>query len=969
MGSLLYWYCDVETYPLTPFPRRLRLFRRRIKMGEAGGGVIILFGGVVLMRNSLFFFVVSFCFLSAGTAWAQRDTISADFDGNGAVDFRDFSKLMAQFRQPAQAAIDPALDLNGDGEVNGEDAFVFADVFSDVSDEASEASEAFLETQTGKNTRAKLRLDPDGNGYLIYLEDIVRIGGYRIAFSLPEGVFVSKVHDLLGIGLLPVRETADGVEIVGLVLGNKLIEPHSELIAKVIFKGDAAGVEIESANLRGERYDLLNHIYIGERNEIASGNIDKGTLEDVAVSRRIFDFGHLTPGETVSDTFSIENTFDIQQVPPGTTRNLSFVLTTSGPEITTSPRSVGVLTDSTEGLGASRLSVINLTVTPMQRGVFSGYVDIETNRKERKNIRVHIMARGREGGKVGLTPVIADFDTNGTVDYGDFDQLITRFGQTLRLSKYDLDRDGVIDADDAFLFADVLGGGVGLAYLDRVDVVSGANGAAAVRMQGAGESLKIFARGLERLGGYRIVLKYNPADVDLRWARDRAGGGILPIHKTSTGAEIVGMGFGALVNTPGYLELAEIGVRPLKGQSDVQSLISIGDVTLRGSRGERDAIRATRIGANGLDAIPRQIDFGTVRLGATVRNSVRVFNLSDGPAGFVAASSDTTAMTNTPRTVGSLNPGRSWDVLVTYTATAVGPFSGALTITSNTDDPTPVVVQIRASVTDTVRVMPDSLAFGDVFVGRDSSQSITVTNPTADSLHISAIEFARSDSNFATDVALPLTIAGSDSAAIEVRFDPRVGGAIRDTLRIATGDGMYRIPLSGIGIQSLPRVDYDELDFGTVGQGEDSLLTVTVSNDGNIAQIISKVTVSGTGFALAPDPDLPDTALPDTLNAGDTHAIRVRFAPRASGDHAGTLQIALASETLEIGLSGTGRVSNPDFDGDGEVDFDDFVLFAQAFGTSSDDEQFDPRYDLDGDGEVGFGDFIAFAEKFGQRVG
>ena len=915
------------------------------------------------MRNSLFFFMIGFCFLSAGTAWAQGMPVSADFDGNGAVDFADFSRLMAQFRQPAQAAIDPALDLNNDGEVDGEDAFLFADVFSD------DASEASLETGEGKNPQAKLRLDPDGNGYLIYLTDINRIGGYRIVFSLPEGVSLSKVHDLIGIGLLPVRRTVDGVEIVGLTLGNQEIDPP-ELIAKVIFKGDATGVDIETAHLRGPRSDLLNHNYHGERNEIASGNISKVALEDVLVSRRIFDLGHLALGKTVSDTFSIKNTFDTQKVPPGTTRKLSFELTTSGSEIAVSPRSIGVLADSTKGLSARRMQEIKLTVTPMQLGVFSGYINVQTNRKERENIRVHVRAHVREEGDAGLTRVIADFDTNGTVDYGDFDPLITWFGQTLRSSKYDLDRDGVVDADDAFLLADVLGGGVDLAYLDRVDVVSGANGEAAVRMQGEGEELKIFARGLKRLGGYRIVLKYNRNDVDLRWARDRAGGGVLPIHKTRTGAEIVGMGFGALVHTHSYLDLAEISVLPLKGQSDVQALISIGDVVLRGYRGERDAISAKRIGANGLDAVPRLIDFGTVRLGTTVQDTVRVFNMSDRRAGFVAASSDTPAMTNRPRTVGSLNSGSGWDVRVTYTATDVGPFSGTLTITSNTDDPTPVVVQVRASVTDIVRVMPDSLAFGDVFVGQDSSQSVTVTNPNADALRINAIDFARSDSNFVTDVALPLTVAGSDSAAIEVNFNPRVRGAIRDTLRIATGDTTYLIPLSGRGIQSLPRVDYDELDFGTVGVGEDSVQTVTVSNDGNIAQIISNVLISGNGFAQAQVPDSPDIALPDTLNAGDTHAIRVRFEPGMAGDHQGMLRIVSASDdTLEIGLSGTGRVSNPDFNGDGEVDFDDFILFARAFGTSSDDEQFDPRYDLNGDGQVGFDDFIAFAEKFGQPIG
>ena len=48
----------------------------------------------------------------------------------------------------------------------------------------------------------------------------------------------------------------------------------------------------------------------------------------------------------------------------------------------------------------------------------------------------------------------------------------------------------------------------------------------------------------------------------------------------------------------------------------------------------------------------------------------------------------------------------------------------------------------------------------------------------------------------------------------------------------------------------------------------------------------------------------------------------------------------------------------PDFNNDGTVDFADFILFAQAYGSS------DTRFDLDGDGTVGFADFIAFVTAF-----
>ena len=49
-----------------------------------------------------------------------------------------------------------------------------------------------------------------------------------------------------------------------------------------------------------------------------------------------------------------------------------------------------------------------------------------------------------------------------------------------------------------------------------------------------------------------------------------------------------------------------------------------------------------------------------------------------------------------------------------------------------------------------------------------------------------------------------------------------------------------------------------------------------------------------------------------------------------------------------------------DFDGDGRVDFDDFFLFAGAFGSP------EARFDLDGSGGVDFSDFFLFAAVFGK---
>ncbi len=80
-----------------------------------------------------------------------------------------------------------------------------------------------------------------------------------------------------------------------------------------------------------------------------------------------------------------------------------------------------------------------------------------------------------------------------------------------------------------------------------------------------------------------------------------------------------------------------------------------------------------------------------------------------------------------------------------------------------------------------------------------------------------------------------------------------------------------------------------------------------------------------------------------------------------------TLGSEPGSNTVEVIVQGLDPMlftatakATPDFDGDGEIGFSDFFLFAEAFGGS------DPRFDLDASGSVDFADFFLFAEHFGQ---
>ena len=82
---------------------------------------------------------------------------------------------------------------------------------------------------------------------------------------------------------------------------------------------------------------------------------------------------------------------------------------------------------------------------------------------------------------------------------------------------------------------------------------------------------------------------------------------------------------------------------------------------------------------------------------------------------------------------------------------------------------------------------------------------------------------------------------------------------------------------------------------------------------------------------------------------------------------------------IAIALSLTLLVSSPllyaqetksaDFDGNGSVDFTDFLMFAQGFGKSDGQDDFNAKLDLDGNGTIDFSDFLLFVNAFGKSSG
>ena len=153
--------------------------------------------------------------------------------------------------------------------------------------------------------------------------------------------------------------------------------------------------------------------------------------------------------------------------------------------------------------------------------------------------------------------------------------------------------------------------------------------------------------------------------------------------------------------------------------------------------------------------------------------------------------------------------------------------------------------------------------------------------------------------------------------------------AVENTLEdVALANGEERdIHVFGIQASLFKDADGDSLSY-RVESSDDTIAYAIIVNDH--LRVVSRGEGSVTITLIAEDPKGEQASLPFT----------VTVAPAA--------------------LLG-------DFNGDGDVAFADFLVFAQGFGKRSGDAGFDDRLDFDASGQVDFADFLQFAALYGKN--
>jgi hypothetical protein len=213
-----------------------------------------------------------------------------------------------------------------------------------------------------------------------------------------------------------------------------------------------------------------------------------------------------------------------------------------------------------------------------------------------------------------------------------------------------------------------------------------------------------------------------------------------------------------------------------------------------------------------------------------------------------------------------------------------------------------------------------------------------------------------------------LTIPPASTGEVKAVFTPTMEGTLSGEVTMSTNDPDRRtivIPLDDIlvegGLPGVVAITETNLVLGEFDLDRSGASSFTIRNDGQGPLQVTGLESDLAGITFS------ETAL--TLQAGESTTVAITVNSTVEGPFSGTVNVLSndpAQASLSIPVSGTAIVvpadARVDFDGSNTVDFNDFLLFVAAFGTTN------ATFDVSGNGVVDFNDFLTFSANFGKQV-
>ena len=380
--------------------------------------------------------------------------------------------------------------------------------------------------------------------------------------------------------------------------------------------------------------------------------------------------------------------------------------------------------------------------------------------------------------------------------------------------------------------------------------------------------------------------------------------------------------------------------------------------------------RVRRVGPDGILALMvTSLAFDTTGVDGRSEQTLEVHNIGTGSLTLTGFSFSGTGRRDYQgqETLPMIDAGGIETVTVIFTPSREGSRSAVLFVESDAGSKGIDVTGFAVEGGPEISLSASALALETVRIGENAVQgTITITNPGVSDLSVTAITLEGADvSEFDVSPA-SATIAPGESETITITFDPAAIGNKSITMLLDHNAGdQLTVDLTAVAeggpVLNLPSdvVSFDGVEAETIDQG-----SFTITNPGTEELSITAITVEGTH---ASEYEVSTTQV--TIASGGSETITVIFSPTSSGTKSASLLISHnAGDPTNLRLSGVVYAvgTSPDFDGTGQVDLEDFFLFAAVFSQEPTGDNV--RFDLDGNNKIDFDDFFLFAGAFGKEI-
>jgi hypothetical protein len=406
---------------------------------------------------------------------------------------------------------------------------------------------------------------------------------------------------------------------------------------------------------------------------------------------------------------------------------------------------------------------------------------------------------------------------------------------------------------------------------------------------------------------------------------------------TITQANISGAGF--RISSPGFPVTISPGQRMklVLGFAPQASGSPSGTVALLASNPEHStsvSVSGTAIPAGKLAVTPVSMIFGSIEIGKRQAISGAFSNTgaTDVTVSQIAANSGDFHISGVTLPL-TLSPGQRTSFAVQFAPSVEGTRSASISVTASDSMASPashssryVYIAHASNRTESDRISvvgigkkklasgsgtelgqllasPASLSFGSTQTSSTQQKSVVLTNSGTADISISQIA-AGGTGYTVTTPSLPITLAGSQTVTLTVKFAPQAAGAANGSLAIASNasNPSLSVGLSGTGVApGQLTVSATPLSFGNVQVGASQKTSATVTNSGGASVTLTGASVSGTAFSMS------SMSMPVTLGPNQSTTVSVTCAPQASGKLSGNLNITsnAVNSTLAVPLTAT----------------------------------------------------------------